>query len=90
MTKIVYNAAYGGFRVPEEYRKYKNFPASSYLDEDSIKVRTDPLLIELVERPDYKGDLAIRELKEGTVYRIDEYDGYEEVLTFDDHRWYIA
>jgi len=34
--------------------------------------------------------LQIRELPEGTLYRIDEYDGRETVMTQDEYTWRVA
>jgi hypothetical protein len=34
--------------------------------------------------------LRIAELPAGTLYRIDEYDGSETVMTQDDYNWSVA
>jgi hypothetical protein len=39
---------------------------------------------------DAYADLDIRELPAGTLYRIDEYDGMENVITQDEYEWSIA
>ena len=57
--------------------------------------RTDPVLVEVVET---LGDLAsgscallrIANIPEGTLYRIDEYDGNESVMTQSDYDWRTA
>jgi len=90
MTKIVYNNSFGGFSLPQKYIDLKGL--KGYFDADTISIRTDPDLVKIVEDGDCgKYDtLAIAELPEGTVYRIDEYDGSERVMKFDDHEWHIA
>lgn len=57
--------------------------------------RDDPILVQVVEElgEEASGDnseLAIHELPSGTKYRIDEYDGYESVMTPDSYNWRIA
>jgi hypothetical protein len=90
LTKIVYNSSYGGFGLNREVRElYKKIADTDEVDEYSLK-RTDPALVRAVEEAKNPGDLVIEELPEGTIYRIDEYDGLECVRTFDDHSWQIA
>lgn len=98
MTKIVHNACYGGFSLSEKaikrYWELKGEPCpedwwGTHLD------RTDSILVQVVEE---LGDsasgryakLQICELEKGTLYRIDEYDGYESVMTQDDYDWSVA
>lgn len=57
--------------------------------------RTDPDLVKVVEELGAKSHgrfskLKVVELKKGTLYRIDEYDGYESVETKDGIEWEIA
>jgi len=57
--------------------------------------RTDPALVQVVEElgDDANGTYAkllIEELPAGTLYRIDEYDGNETVMTQDDYDWSVA
>ncbi len=57
--------------------------------------RADPVLIQVIEElgPKANGSfaqLAIRDLPSGNRYRIDEYDGSEQVITLDEHDWNIA
>lgn len=57
--------------------------------------RTDPALVQTVEELGAKASgtyasLAIAELPSGTLYRIDEYDGLETVMTQDNYEWSIA
>lgn len=138
MTKIVYNACYGGFGLsheavmryaelkgitlyqyvehnlysyylcpPEEYEKIRAEEAKGSVREHryaksnamyfspSDIPRNDPILVQVVEElgeaangPHAK--LVIEELAPGTLYRIDEYDGYESVATQDSYDWSVA
>jgi hypothetical protein len=59
------------------------------------KDRTDPDLITVIEQLGQAADgfharLAIRELSAGTKYRIEEYDGKENIMTPEDYTWSIA
>jgi hypothetical protein len=114
MTKIVYNACYGGFSLSREavlkareisgnpdwggacikgdvYHSGEPVPYD-YGHCDDIS-RTDSILVQVVEElgsGKASGDcarLAITEVQAGDYYRIDEYDGYESVMTRDDYDW---
>ena len=57
--------------------------------------RTDPALVQVVEELGEAANgmsaaLRIAELPAGTLYRIDEYDGSETVMTQDDYNWSVA
>lgn len=57
--------------------------------------RADPVLVAIVEEMGEAANgscanLEIRELPKGTLYRIDEYDGYESIQTRDGIDWRIA
>jgi len=57
--------------------------------------RSDPILVQVVEELGSKANggsasLAIAEVPSGTSYRIDEYDGNEQVMTRDDYDWETA
>ena len=57
--------------------------------------RNDPVLVQVVEELGHLAnghcaDLRIVELPVGTLYRIDEYDGNESVMTKDDYEWSVA
>ena len=57
--------------------------------------RTDPALVQVVEEMGAAAGsrfaaLEIRELPAGTRYRIDEYDGFESVVTVDEYEWSVA
>ena len=99
MTKIVFNACYGGYGLSEaaimRYAEIKGINIAiggfSVYDID----RTDTALVQVVEELDeaVNGDsaaLRIAELPAGTLYRIDEYDGSETVMTQDDYNWSVA
>jgi hypothetical protein len=98
MTKIVYNACYGGFGLsPAAMNRYKEIKGLSS-DQDIYDYeidRTDPVLIQVIEELGDKANdtfskLRIIDLPEGTMYRIDEYDGREKVMTQDNYEWSIA
>lgn len=138
MTKIVYNACYGGFGLSHEavmryaeikgitlYTNKDKFGASYFLcpveeyeriiaEEESTPVapgrfdrssalyfsvrdieRTDPVLVQVVEElgeaaSDRFAELCIYNVSPGTLYRIDEYDGMENVMTQDGYDWNVA
>lgn len=57
--------------------------------------RTDPALVQVVEElgdaaGDQYAELRIEEVPAGALYRIDEYDGRESVMTHDDYDWKVA
>lgn len=98
MTKIVYNACYGGFGLSTGARE--RYIELAGLDENQAFYdfnldRTDPILVQVIEELGQRAngryaELYICELPEGTRYRIDEYDGLESVMTPDDYDWSIA
>jgi len=98
MTKVVYNACFGGFGLSEKainrYWELKGEPAP--IDWWPIDVdRTDPILVKVVEElgedaGDGWGDLKIRDVPTGSLYRIEEYDGYEAVVLQDEYNWSVA
>ena len=138
MTKIVYNACYGGYSLsheammryaeikgitlytrviynvhqyflcpPEEYDRIHAEESANTVGLDRYKrsnelhfsyshiSRTDPVLVQVVEELGEKAnglcaDLQIRELPAGTLYRFDEYDGFESVVTQDEYEWDVA
>ena len=144
MTKIVYNACYGGFGLsrkaieryfelkdqkvwiephdrladlldtvwlvpPEERVEYVEAWSDMSLDQRVERNRkyseqtwcyynldrTDPSLVQVVEELGKAAsgrcaDLKIRELAKGTIYRIDEYDGKESIVTQDEYEWSVA
>jgi hypothetical protein len=97
MIKIVYNACYGGFGLSHEakmrYCEIKGIPEQTIYDGDIE--RTDPVLVQVVEELGDKANgeyakLRIAKLFPGTLYRIDDYDGFEKVCTQDDYAWSVA
>ena len=138
MTKIVYNACFGGFGLSDEavlryaeikgitlYVVKEKFFTQFYLcppeeyerlyAEDSRKLfssdryeksnakyfspteipRDDPVLAQVVKELGDKANsryskLKIMELKPGTLYRIEEYDGRESVMTNGTYEWSVA
>lgn len=97
MTDIVYNAEYGGFSLSPEAlalgRKLSGDPAWGEREYDLS--RTDPVLAHVVRHlgkiaNGLFSDLQIREVSAGTRYRIDEYDGLEEVVTYNEQEWSVA
>lgn len=140
MTKIVYNADYGGFSLSHEaiirYAEIKGITLYPHIEErfgmtsyylcapdewmrinaeeangpvkpgrfersnalyfsDRELERNDLVLVQVIEE---LGDassgrgakLRIAEVRAGTRYRIDEYDGWESVMTPDDYEWSVA
>jgi len=57
--------------------------------------RYDPHLVQVVEEMGSAANgsfanLTIAEVEAGQRYRVDEYDGFESVMTIDDYEWQIA
>jgi hypothetical protein len=116
MTKIVYNACYGGFGLsPVALKRYAELAGLSYGEEvcEGTMIfasmhdkngeyvsqrdlsRTDPILIQVVEELGDKANgshakLSMIALPAGTKYRLEEYDGFETVMTFEDYKWETA
>jgi hypothetical protein len=92
------------YLVPVE--EYEVLDKEAYATGDYTKVnaayfrpdyenRADPILVQVVEElgEDASGRFAkleIYNLPKGTLYRIDEYDGYESVATHNDYDWSVA
>lgn len=73
--KIVINADWGGFVVPQEVRKIFE------LEGLPTCVRTDPRFVAWVETHAGESDLAIAEIPDvATDWMIQSYDGMESVL----------
>jgi hypothetical protein len=92
--KVVYNANYGGYGIPDEVRiRYNEIAKTNYesfWDMDDVP-RHDKLLVQLVEEylQEHYSDLSIFEI-EGNRYRIDEYDGAETVVEPKDDFWIVV
>ena len=95
MTKVVYNGCYGGFSLSEAAlkrgRELSGNPEwGGYAGRDVC--RHDHILVRVVEELGGAANgscavLCIEELPDGTQYRIDEYDGKENVETRDSVAW---
>jgi hypothetical protein len=100
MTKIVYYACYGSFSISRDiydrYWELKGTPPTEDYNYYSFEDRRDdPLFAQAVEELGVQANegfscLQIRELPAGTLYRIDEYDGLETVMTQDEYTWSVA
>lgn len=94
-VKIVYNECFGGFSLSKKaLEMYKELSGKS-LDIYGDISRHDPILVHVVETlgedaGDRYSRLAITSVPEGTLYRIDEYDGRESVETVDTYTWTLA
>lgn len=99
MAKIAYNACHGGFALSSKAVELgkslsgdKNWGDENYWPDNS---RHDPILIQVIETLGERANtrfsyLAIEEVPSGSLYRIDEYDGKEAVMTQDDYEWVVA
>lgn len=121
MTKVAYNACFGGFGLSDQailrlaelkgINIKKGSDSRSFLsvfyrdgiedndhyvsEEDLYDDRSDPMLIQVIEElgADANGscaEIAIEDVPEGTLYRIQEYDGNEHIETSKDIDWKIA
>ena len=78
--KLVYNASFGGFKLPQAYLDLHPEIDNEYCcwSDEYCEHRTDPVLIEMVEK-DPDSDLAIAEFPDGLFYTSFEYDGSEMI-----------
>ena len=100
MAKVVYNADYGGFDLSKaavaRYIELKGFVLNTeaWIQRDAIP-RHDSCLVQVVEElgtdvnTNYS-DLRIREVPDGSRYRIHEYDGFETVILESEEEWCVA
>jgi hypothetical protein len=97
MAKIIYNDCFGLFGLSEAAReRYCSLTGrtiAKYPDTDDY--RADPALVQVIEELGKKAngsgaELMIRDIPEGTRYRIHEYDGSERIITFDEQDWLTA
>lgn len=90
--KVVYNNCFGGFSLSKEAIDwYKELTGKLGEICDSDISRHDPALVKVVETlrekaNGYLADLRVKEIKSNK-YRIEEYDGMEEVVEPDDIEW---
>ena len=93
MHKVVINTCFGIFSLSREAEDWLNtnynIKPSEYLD----LARHDPRLIECVETLGSEANglfsnLKIVEIK-GRIYKIDNYDGKEQIIEPDDINWII-
>ena len=78
-----------------EERKQSNQLVDKYTISSRDFDRTDPILVQVVEELGSKADgscakLTIETLEKGTLYRINEYDGYESIETNINIEWSVA
>lgn len=96
--KVVYNGCYGGFSLSDvaitRYWEIKaeKPPAGWY---NCNIARDDPVLVQVVEELGEKANggfasLGLADVPSGQRWRIDEYDGFESVMTVDDYEWHTA
>lgn len=91
---VVYNACYGGFFLSQEALDW--LVAHGATKEDTKYggcdiSRHNPLLVQCVRELGEKAngfcaELQIQEI-EGNIYRIDEYDGLERIITPETEEW---
>lgn len=87
--KIIINANYGGYHVPEEIVELLGL--RSRWDGDNHAVRTNPLFIQWVEAHKGETELAVVEIPQGaTDYMFQEYDGLESVIYVLDGKIHFA
>lgn len=89
---VVYNACYGGFGLSRQAKEW--LVAHGAEDRDVLYNcfdRHDPLLVQCVRELGEKANVWCSKLKieeiEGNIYRINEYDGLEEVITPETEEW---
>ena len=100
--KIVVSEGYGGFHVSEDFCKYYNIPYEtdeivwrSCMSKEGI-TRKDPRLIEYIEKYGSQkasgryNNLVVKNIPDGTAYRICEYDGSEYIEYRDEIEWETA
>ena len=81
--------------VPLEDKKAYNKAYTKHTISNRNIPRSDPLLVQVVEElgagaNGSYAELAIADIPAGTRYRIDEYDGSEQVMQIEDYDWEIA
>jgi hypothetical protein len=82
------------YTAPKEHRQETEDDNRFYFSPSRIE-RDDPALIQVIEELGKKANgrcasLKIMDIFPGTLYRIDEYDGNESVMTQSDYLWRTA
>jgi hypothetical protein len=100
MTRIIYNACYGGFNLSHDAKTYYCILIGSLTTDldwwDICQDRSNPALLQVIDElglaaaSGLHAKLRIREIPAGTRYYIHEYDGMETIITEDEHEWEIA
>jgi predicted GTPase len=76
--KIVINTTFGGFKLTDEMMDYVGYEKICEWDGACDYPRTDPKLIEFLERyPDRADSLKVVEIPDNVDWEIEEYDGAE-------------
>ena len=97
--KVVYNCCFGGFSLSEagvrRYLSLRSMPHTDDLNGLRNIDRSCPFLVQTVEELGKRANgpfaaLDIIDIPAGSLWRIDEYDGMESVMTVDDYEWNIA
>ena len=92
--KLVINTCYGGFSLSKKAKNYCGYDDITGFDFD--KVRINPKLIEFIQKEGWEAasgqyaHLTIVTIPKGTKYYIDDYDGFESIITENDIDWQIA
>lgn len=93
LRKVVYNACYGGFGLSQRALDWMEAHGVKKGFEYSME-RHNPLLVRCIEELGNDANTSFSDLRiaeiEGNLYRIEEYDGYEEVVEPKDMRWIIV
>ena len=96
MTKIIYNACYGGFGLSPLAQAALLSAGYTQDEVDDFRYhnRHDPRLVHVVETMGYEAaggpcsELRVHEIS-GTKYRVSEYDGFEHIETPESIGWVV-
>lgn len=102
MHKVVYNNCFGGFSLSKEAAKMLNKLKGEvvcdleygYIEDKNAVPRHDKDLVAVVEKLGSErasGECAYLKIAEidSNIYRIDNYDGAENVITQDEQNWIV-
>ena len=97
LTKVVYNACYGGFSISTaalERMQELGFTGDTSVHEERVALYTcarhNPILVQAIEELGIKANGRYADLEIAQVsgpYRIEEYDGLEVVVEPDEIVW---